>query len=610
MDLFDLVAKLTLDSSEYEKGISSAGDKASALSSNTGKLGKAVKTVAGVTTAIGTATVALGAGVVKATGDVASYGDAIDKNSQKMGMSSKAYQEWDAVLQHSGSSVSALKPAMKTLSAAAEKNEESFKKLGISQKDLKTLNREELFSKTIEGLQNVKDEGEKAQLANKLLGKGAVEMGALLNTSAEDTKKMKDRVNELGGVMSEDAVKASAKYQDSLQDMTTAMDGVKRGLVSNLLPGITTIMDGLTDIFAGDEDKGIGLVKTGIDNLINNLSESGGRMIEVGGRILGAISEGLINNLPRIMETAVPIVMGLVTSLINALPKMVSIGVKMISTLASSIATTIPLLVPAVLSAITQIVTVLTSPSTLSSIGSAALTILKALAKGLIAAIPLVVAQAPKIVIAIAKAIVNIGAMLLNTGKQLISKLISGISGAFGGLVSKVTSLARKIPNAIKSGIGSLMSIGSNIIGGLWNGISGAFNGVVNKVKALAGKLPKAVKKVLGIASPSKVFRYEIGKFIPMGLAKGIEDAVPMVERAMDGMSDALAMDDPMLTPQFIPEDYSAIEGGSSESTESRTITINNQFYIEGSDKSPRQIAEEVKRILIRDENNLRKAWT
>lgn len=92
MDLFDLVAKITLDTSGYENGLHEAEGSASSFASKiSGGLGKAAKIGAGAVAAIGTASVAAGAAFLKGAGDVAAYGDNIDKMSQKMGMSSDAY---------------------------------------------------------------------------------------------------------------------------------------------------------------------------------------------------------------------------------------------------------------------------------------------------------------------------------------------------------------------------------------------------------------------------------------------------------------------------------------------------------------------------------------
>ena len=112
----------------------------------------AAKVGAGAVTAVAGATAAMTGAVVGGTKKVAEYGDNIDKMSQKMGISAEAYQEWDAIMQHSGTSIDALKPSMKTLAQQAEKESDAFQKLGISQEEVANLSQEDLFSRVISGL--------------------------------------------------------------------------------------------------------------------------------------------------------------------------------------------------------------------------------------------------------------------------------------------------------------------------------------------------------------------------------------------------------------------------------------------------------------------------
>lgn len=97
--------------------------------------------------------------------EFASAGDAIDKTSQKIGISTKAYQEWDAVLKHSGTDISVMKTAMRTLSNAAVDGSDAFEKLGISQEEAASMSQEDLFARVIEGLQNMEAGSERAALA-------------------------------------------------------------------------------------------------------------------------------------------------------------------------------------------------------------------------------------------------------------------------------------------------------------------------------------------------------------------------------------------------------------------------------------------------------------
>ena len=120
-------------------------------------IGGVGKTLGGLAVTGGAAVAAITTKFVSASGEVASYGDNIDKMSQKMGMSASAYQEWDAVMQHSGTSMETMKSSMKTLANAAETGNDAFKELGFTQEQLASMSQEELFESTITALQNVDD---------------------------------------------------------------------------------------------------------------------------------------------------------------------------------------------------------------------------------------------------------------------------------------------------------------------------------------------------------------------------------------------------------------------------------------------------------------------
>ena len=117
----------------------SAGQKAGV--SIAGGIGSALK---GATTVLAAGTAAVTGAIVKGSQEVASYGDNIDKMSQKMGMSAQAYQEWDAVMQHSGTSMEAMKSSMKTLANAAVSNNKAFEELGITQEQLNSMPQSQL----------------------------------------------------------------------------------------------------------------------------------------------------------------------------------------------------------------------------------------------------------------------------------------------------------------------------------------------------------------------------------------------------------------------------------------------------------------------------------
>lgn len=233
-----------------------AGDKAGQESGSKFASSMAKKIAVG-SAAVAGAVTAVGGALVGTASKTAAYGDSIDKASQKLGVSSTFYQEWEAVLQHSGTSMDSMGGAFKRLATASQDasadQQAAFEKLGMSMDEVSQMSPEELFTNVISGLQGMEEGTERTAIATDLLGKGAMDMGALLNTSAEDTQAMIDKVHDLGGVMSEDAVKASAQYQDSLQDMQTSFEGVKNGIGVKLLPVLSDFMDRVSDFISNTD---------------------------------------------------------------------------------------------------------------------------------------------------------------------------------------------------------------------------------------------------------------------------------------------------------------------------------------------------------------------
>lgn len=247
-EIFRLFGSIFIDSSQAEASLGKTDDKAKEVQDTLAStVKKAAAWATGTAAAITAATVA----VFKVADSVAAVGDEIDKQSQKLGISAQAYQEWDAILGHCGASMDSLKAGMKTLSKAiADGSAEqvaAFQAVGLSLDEVQQMSTEDVFAAVITGLQGMEEGAERTNIATTLLGRSAQELGPLLNTSAEATEEMRQTVNDLGGVMSDEAVAASAQFKDALQDLETAAGWFKRELVANILPYVTAGMQGLTN---------------------------------------------------------------------------------------------------------------------------------------------------------------------------------------------------------------------------------------------------------------------------------------------------------------------------------------------------------------------------
>ncbi|UWG68856.1 MAG: hypothetical protein [Bacteriophage sp.] len=114
-----------------------------------------------------------------------------------------------------------------------------------------------------------------------------------------------------------------------------------------------------------------------------------------------------------------------------------------------------------------------------------------------------------------------------NAVKGLVTSAWNGITGAVSNGVNSVANAVNGVKGKITgafNGAGSwLVNAGRNILQGLTNGIKGAIGAVLDTISGVAQKVVDTVKHVLGIHSPSRVFRDEVGKMIPAGLGKGVE---------------------------------------------------------------------------------------
>lgn len=515
---------------------SSAGGKAgeTAGSSFGGGLKKGLAVTGAAVAAVAGATAAAGKAFVGAAGDVAAYGDNIDKMSQKVGISAEAYQEWDFIAQHSGTSMESLKTSFKTLSNAAQSGKDEFKELGISLKDASTMSKEDLFATVVEKLQGMEDGTKRTAIASALLGKGATELGALFNTTAEETEAMRQQVHDLGGVMSNEAVKDAAAYQDSLQNLQTGFTGLKNNMMAEFLPGITEVMDGLTAIVTGDSEGGLATISEGIDELVGNLTELAPKMFEIGASILESFAQAILDNLPTLLEAGLPIIMELVQAIIDNLPAIFDAALQIVLMIAESIGENLPELIPAAVDAILTIVDSLID--NIDLLIDAAIAIITGLAEGLIEALPELIERAPEIIMKLVEALVENAPKLLDAAVELIVTLATGLFEALPDLIAQLPELIATIVEGLISLASDMAEAGKELVNGLWEGIKDNWNSIVENVQELGKKLVDKVKGFFKIGSPSKLFADEIGRWIPEGVAVGIETNTDSINNAIDDM--------------------------------------------------------------------------
>ena len=538
-----------------DAGKDAGGSIASGLSGAlTGVAGFAGAALAGVTAAVGTLTGAIvesGEALLDATVAAAEYGDNVDKMSQKMGISAEAYQEWEAVMQHSGTSMETLKASMKTMANAAQKGNEAFQALGITEEEVATLSQEDLFGRVIEGLQGMEEGTERTYLAGQLLGRGATELGALLNTSAEDTQAMKDRLHELGGVMSDEDVAAAAQFEDSLQDMTTGFDALQRNLVSGFLPAMSQVMDGISDIFAGDTDKGLENISAGIESFLGNIGDIAPKILEtgaslistlaqsimsnlptlitIGGEQMVALMSGMSQNLPAIMEAVQNIISTLMTTMGEVYPQILPMGFELLRTIVKGVSEALPELIPMAAELFATLWSAVSEY--LPQLPELGITILSALADGLIAALPTIIETVPLIIGSYLQFMIGMLPLFIEAGTTLLTALVSD-----GNLHTIIGALVDCIPAIIEAIIGTVLdAIPLLVVAGfdLFVALIANLPEITMELIAGIGDLIDAILMELA----NLIVQFEdIGGQIMQGLADGIVNAGDAVVSTAKGV--------------------------------------------------------------------------
>lgn len=223
---------------ELDKGVKSTNGFGKTLKS----IGKTAGKVAMGIGALGVAGV--GAATLMAN-KFADTADRIDKTSQSLGFSREGFQEWDYILSQNGASIDNLGSGIKTLRTRMNesidgtgKGADAFEKLKISATDstgaLKT--QEQMFEESVRALQGMEDGTEKAQLAFELFGKSGQDLMPLLNGTADSVEELKKQAEEMGMVISDDAVDAGILWADTMDTGKRALGGLFNAVAGDALP--------------------------------------------------------------------------------------------------------------------------------------------------------------------------------------------------------------------------------------------------------------------------------------------------------------------------------------------------------------------------------------
>lgn len=273
-------------------------------------------------------------------------------------------------------------------------------------------------------------------------------------------------------------------------------------IISKLIP---EIVQSLISMLPQLLDCGIQMVLS----LIQGISDTIPQLVSMLPTIIDKIVEVLTKNMPLIIKTGLDLLVGLIQGLSEAIPQLIDYIPQIVQTITEVLIQNLPVIV------------------------EAAVQIMVALINGLIQSLPKLQAMIPQIILTISRTLIANLSTIIQNGVQIIASLITGILQTLGNLAMNAKKIGTTIINAVKSIPSQMKSIGRDIVQGIWNGISGSLGWIKSKIKGWVGNVTSFIKKLFGIASPSKLFRDEIGENLALGVGEGFSDEMKYVSKQM-----------------------------------------------------------------------------
>lgn len=257
-------------------------------------------------------------------------------------------------------------------------------------------------------------------------------------------------------------------------------------------------------------------------------------------QLLAQFQSWVTSRLPSFLQTGLTMVTNLLQGIVQALPQIASTAVIVLTTLLDGLSAQLPQLIPIGINAVLNLVQGILN--NLPQIIDSGLKLILGLAQGLINAMPDLVGKAPILIGQLVGGIISRLPQILQAGVQLLGALANGFISSVPRLIGSIPGMVGQIMRGFTSV--NWGSVGLNIITGIATGIAGAAGRLVTAAVNAANNALNWVKRKLGIHSPSRVFRDQVGEMIGEGMAVGIDESASKVRKAAGRLTGILPSQD------------------------------------------------------------------
>lgn len=274
----------------------------------------------------------------------------------------------------------------------------------------------------------------------------------------------------------------------------------------------------------------------GITSMISAIIENLPTLVEGGLELFKGIIQGVVDAIPLLVEKAPEIINSLMEALKALIPEIITTGVELLSSLVEELPTIIENIVAVLPEIIKSIIDTITT--LLPQIVEAGVKLFTSLITNLPSIIATILTAIPKIVGDIVTAFLGLIPQIVTTGFNLLTSLITDLPSIISHLVAAMPQIISGMVGALMQGVSAFVEVGKNLIRGIWEGIKSVGSWLADQVTNFIGGIVDGIKSFFGIQSPSKLMAQEVGKFLPMGIAKGINENAASVTKAMEDLTD------------------------------------------------------------------------
>jgi len=252
---------------------------------------------------------------------------------------------------------------------------------------------------------------------------------------------------------------------------------------------------------------------------LNSISNNLPRIIAAGINLLVSFLQGITDNLPKLSATVTTLITTFLNTLSDNLPRIIASGSNLLVKFLNGIADNLPKVITAAVNVIVSFLNGIAN--NLPRIITSAVNLIVAFLRGIASQIGRIVNAAMDLVDAMVRGILQAQGRLSKAVIDLMNGMAKNINNSAPQMKKAAGNLLRAIIEAFPGG--GLVTAGFDLMAGLAKGIGNAVGGVISKAKEVAGNIVGAVKGAFKIHSPSRVMEDEVGRYIPEGIAVGME---------------------------------------------------------------------------------------